>query len=63
LTWVAHTLCISVWQQSGVEIIASEQGNRTTLIYVPFNTESLIGNATKNQTALNSKNTIFMQRG
>merc|ERR1711974_223937 len=43
-----------------VEIIANDQGNRTTPSYVAFtDTERLIGDAAKNQVALNSSNTIF----
>lgn len=52
--------CVGVWQQGKVQIIANEQGNRTTPCYVAFNdNERLIGDATKNQVALNPKNTIF----
>jgi len=43
-----------------VEIIANDQGNRTTPSYVAFtDTERLIGEAAKNQAAMNPKNTIF----
>jgi len=43
-----------------VEIIANDQGNRTTPSYVAFtDTERLIGDAAKNQTAMNPENTIF----
>lgn len=42
------------------KIIANEQGNRTTPSYVAFTeTERLIGDAAKNQVALNPSNTIF----
>ena len=52
--------CVGVWQNDRVEIIANEQGNRTTPSYVAFtDTERLIGDAAKNQTAMNPKNTIF----
>jgi heat shock 70kDa protein 1/2/6/8 len=43
-----------------VEIIANDQGNRTTPSYVAFtDTERLIGDAAKNQVAMNPNNTIF----
>jgi len=49
-----------VWQNDRVEIIANDQGNRTTPSYVAFNeTERLIGDAAKNQVAMNSSNTVF----
>lgn len=52
--------CVGVWQHDRVEIIANDQGNRTTPSYVAFNdTERLIGDAAKNQTAMNPTNTIF----
>ncbi|XP_068238321.1 heat shock cognate 71 kDa protein-like [Palaemon carinicauda] len=52
--------CVAVFQNEKVEIIANDQGNRTTRSYVAFNdTERLIGEAAKNQCALNPKNTIF----
>ena len=42
-----------------VEIIANDQGNRTTPSYVAFtDTERLIGDAAKNQVANNATNTI-----
>jgi L1 cell adhesion molecule like protein len=49
-----------VWQNDRVEIIANDQGNRTTPSYVAFNdTERLIGDAAKNQVAMNASNTVF----
>ena len=52
--------CVGVWQQGKVEIIANDQGNRTTPSYVAFtDTERLIGDAAKSQVAMNSKNTVF----
>jgi L1 cell adhesion molecule like protein len=52
--------CVGVWQNDRVEIIANDQGNRTTPSYVAFNeTERLIGDAAKNQVAMNAANTVF----
>ena len=49
-----------MWQNDRVEIIANDQGNRTTPSYVAFNnTERLIGDAAKNQVAMNATNTVF----
>jgi L1 cell adhesion molecule like protein len=49
-----------VWQNDRVEIIANDQGNRTTPSYVAFtDTERLIGDAAKNQVAMNPRNTVF----
>ncbi len=54
------TSAIGIWQNDRVEIIANEQGNRTTPSYVAFtDSERLIGDAAKSQSAGNSKNTIF----
>ncbi|KIY69973.1 heat shock cognate 70 [Cylindrobasidium torrendii FP15055 ss-10] len=52
--------CVGVWQNDRVEIIANDQGNRTTPSYVAFtDSERLIGDAAKNQTAMNPVNTVF----
>jgi heat shock protein 1/8 len=52
--------CVGVWQNDKVEIIANDQGNRTTPSYVSFNGEErLIGDAAKSQCALNPTNTVF----
>ncbi|CAH1116288.1 unnamed protein product [Phaedon cochleariae] len=52
--------CVGVWQQGKVEIIANDQGNRTTPSYVAFtDTERLLGDAAKNQVAMNPNNTVF----
>jgi heat shock protein 1/8 len=54
------TSCVGIWQNDRVEIIANEQGNRTTPSYVAFtDTERLIGDAAKSQCAGNPKNTVF----
>lgn len=52
--------CVGVWQHDRVEIIANDQGNRTTPSYVGFtDSERLIGDAAKNQVAMNPTNTVF----
>ncbi|KAH8920455.1 heat shock protein 70, partial [Atractiella rhizophila] len=52
--------CVGVWQNDRVEIIANDQGNRTTPSYVAFTAEErLIGDSAKNQAAMNPKMTVF----
>eukprot|EP01135_Chromosphaera_perkinsii_P004160 Nk52_evm67s270 gene=Nk52_evmTU67s270 len=52
--------CVGVFQHGKVEIIANDQGNRTTPSYVAFtDTERLIGDAAKNQVAMNPHNSVF----
>ncbi|PWA54866.1 hypothetical protein CTI12_AA305990 [Artemisia annua] len=53
--------CVAVWQNNRVEIIVNEQGNRTTPSCVAFSDvqDCLIGDAAKNQIAMNSSNTVF----
>jgi heat shock protein 1/8 len=52
--------CVGVYINDRVEIIANDQGNRTTPSYVAFTeNERLIGDAAKNQIAKNPENTVF----
>jgi len=52
--------CVGVWKNGNVEIIANDMGERTTPSYVSFSeTERLIGQAAKNQSARNPENTVF----
>ena len=52
--------CVGVWQNDRVEIIANDQGNRTTPSYVSFTAEErLVGDAAKQLAATNPKNTVF----
>lgn len=52
--------CVAIWQHERVEVIANEQGNRTTPSCVAFtDKERLIGDAAKNQVAMNPTNTVF----
>lgn len=51
---------VGVWMNDRVEIIANEQGNRTTPSYVAFTeSERLIGDSAKAQMASNPRNTVF----
>ena len=52
--------CVGVYKNDRVEIIANDQGDRTTPSYVAFTkTERLIGASAKNQAGMNPKNTVF----
>ena len=52
--------CVGVWKDGQCEIIANDQGMRTTPSYVAFtDSERLIGNAAKNQASQNPENTIY----
>jgi heat shock 70kDa protein 1/2/6/8 len=52
--------CVGWWKDNRCEIIANDQGNRTTPSYVSFTeTERLIGDGAKNQASMNPENTIF----
>ena len=52
--------CVGVFQHGKVEIIANDQGNRTTPSHVAFtDTERLIGDGAKQQVARNPENSVF----
>lgn len=52
--------CVGVFQHGKVDIIANDQGNRTTPSYVAFTeSERLVGDAAKNQVAMNPRNSVF----
>ncbi|KAJ6116124.1 heat shock protein 70 [Penicillium sp. IBT 18751x] len=52
--------CVGVFRNDKVEIIANDQGNRTTPSFVAFtDSERLIGDPAKNQAAMNPLNTVF----
>lgn len=52
--------CVAVWQNDRVEVIANDQGNRTTPSYVSFtDDERLIGDAAKAIASSNPTNTVF----
>ena len=52
--------CVGVYKKGRVEIIANDLGNRITPSWVAFTeNERLVGEAAKNQGAINPENTIF----
>ncbi|CAL4926932.1 unnamed protein product [Urochloa decumbens] len=52
--------CVGVYRNGHVDIIANDQGNRITPSWVAFTDEErLVGEAAKNQAALNPERTIF----
>merc|ERR1719238_959280 len=52
--------CVGVYKNGRVEIIPNDQGNRITPSYVAFDGEErFIGDAAKNQAAINPTNTVF----
>eukprot|EP01121_Diplochlamys_sp_Union-15-3_P015684 TRINITY_DN522_c0_g1_i3.p1 TRINITY_DN522_c0_g1~~TRINITY_DN522_c0_g1_i3.p1 ORF type:complete len:657 (+),score=169.78 TRINITY_DN522_c0_g1_i3:72-2042(+) len=52
--------CVGVFKKGRVEIIANDQGNRITPSYVAWtDDERLVGEAAKNQGALNPTNTVY----
>jgi len=52
--------CVGIFREDRCDIIANDQGNRTTPSFVAFtDTERLIGDAAKNQVAMNPHNTVF----
>jgi len=52
--------CVGWWKDNRCEIIANDQGNRTTPSYVGFTSEErIIGDGAKNQASMNPENTVF----
>merc|ERR1711871_1353954 len=52
--------CVGVYKNGRVEIVPNDQGNRITPSYVAFDgDERFIGDAAKNQAAINPTNTVF----
>lgn len=52
--------CVGVFRHGRVDIIANEMGNRITPSYVAFTDEEcLVGDAAKNQAAMNPTNTVY----
>ena len=52
--------CVGIYRNGMVEVIANDQGNRTTPSFVSFTSEErLIGDAAKNSASSNPKNTVY----
>ena len=52
--------CVAIYRNGRVEVIANDQGNRTTPSFVSFtNDERLIGEAAKSMASTNPKNTVY----
>ena len=51
--------CVGIYQNGNVEIIANDQGNKTTPSWVTFADERLVGDAAKNLSGQNPSNTIY----
>jgi L1 cell adhesion molecule like protein len=51
--------CVGIYRSGNVEIIANDQGNRTTPSWVSFADERLVGDAAKNSSGQNAQNTIY----
>mmetsp|Transcript_47067 Transcript_47067/g.145666 ORF Transcript_47067/g.145666 Transcript_47067/m.145666 type:complete len:684 (+) Transcript_47067:44-2095(+) len=52
--------CVGIYRDGEVQIIANDQGNRTTPSYVAYTDEErLLGDSAKNQVASNPTNTVF----
>ena len=52
--------CVGFWKDNRCEIIANDQGNRTTPSYVAFTSEErLIGDSAKNQASANPSNSVY----
>ena len=51
--------CVGWWKDNRCEIIANDQGNRTTPSYVGFTDRRIIGDGAKNQASMNPENTVF----
>lgn len=52
--------CVAVWQDGNIKIVPNNQGFRTTPSWVAFTSEGfLVGDAAKNQVAMNPENTVY----